>query len=60
MINDTAFSANITQYRNYLQQSHMQYKEHCDILFEARLLTLFVRHYENSGNFIYRINKYEK
>ena len=60
MINDTAFSANITQYRNYSRQSHMQYKEHCGILFESKLLKLFVIHYKNSGNFIYRINKYEK
>ena len=59
MINDTAFSANITEYRNYLYQPHIKYKGLVGILYEAKLLTLFVRHYENSGNFIYGINKYE-
>ena len=59
MIKDTVFLANITEYRNYLQQSNMQYKEPVATLSEARLLTLFVRHYENRGNFIYEVNKYE-
>ena len=60
MISDTAFSANITKYRNYLQQSSMQYKKHVATSSESILLALFIRHYENSGNFVYRINKYEK
>ena len=55
MIKDTAFSANIKEYRNYLHQPHMKYKGHVYILSEAKLLTLFVRHYKNSGNFIYEI-----
>lgn len=59
MISDTAFSANITKYLNYLQKLNMQYKKPVATLSEARLLTLFVRHYKNSGNFIYRINKHE-
>ena len=50
MINDTIFSANITEYRNYLQQSHMQYKEPVAILSEAKLLGLLRIHYKNSGN----------
>ena len=60
MISDTAFSANITKYLNYLQQSNMQYKKQVATSSEAILLALFIRHYENSGNFVYRINKYEQ
>ena len=55
MIKDTVFIANITEYRNYLQQSHMQYKEPVATLSEAKLLRLFVMHYRNTGNFIYGI-----
>lgn len=58
MINDTAFSANITEHRNYLQQQHMKYKEHVDILSAIKLSRLFLIHYQNSGNFVYKINKY--
>ena len=55
MINDTIFSANITEYRNYVQQPHMKYKEPAETLYEAKLLRLFVMHYRNTGNFIYEI-----
>ena len=56
MINDTIFSANITEYRNYLEQSHIQYETPVATLSEAKLLRLFVIHYKNSGgNFIYEI-----
>ena len=56
MINDTIFSANITEYRNYLQQAHIKYKEPVATLSEAKLLRLCVIHYKNScGNFIYEI-----
>ena len=55
MINDTVFIANITEYRNYLQQPHMKYKEPAETLYEAKLLRLFVIHYRNTGNFIYEI-----
>ena len=59
MINDTIFSVHITEYRNYLQQSHMKYKEPVATLSNAKLLRLFVIHYKNSGNFIYEIDKQE-
>ena len=55
MIKDTVFIANITEYRNYLQQPHMKYKEPAETLYEAKLLRLFVMHYRNTGNFIYEI-----
>ena len=55
MINDKIFSTNITEYRNYLQQSHMKYKEPAETLHEAKLLRLFVMHYRNTGNFIHKI-----
>ena len=55
MINDTIFSVHITEYRNYLQQSHMKYKEPVATLSTAKLLGLLVRHYKNSGNFIYGV-----
>lgn len=56
MINDTIFSANITEYRNYLQQTHIKYKEPVATLSEAKLLRLFTIHYKNNGgNFIYGI-----
>ena len=55
MINDTAFSANMTKYRNYLQQPHKKYKEPAETLYEAKLLILFVMNYRNTGNFIHKI-----
>ena len=55
MIKDTKFIANITEYRNYLQQPHMEYKEPAETLYEAKLLRLFVMNYRNTGNFIHKI-----
>ena len=59
MINDTIFSANITRYRNYLERPNNWYKTPVATLSTAKLLGLLRRHYENSGNFIYGIDKPE-
>ena len=59
MIKDTVFIANITEYRNYLQQSHMQYKTPVATLSNENLLGLLKGKYENSGNFIYEMDKPE-
>ena len=55
MLKVTVFIANITEYRNYLQQQRMKYKEPAETLYEAKLLRLFVMHYKNTGNFIHKI-----
>ena len=59
MINDTKFIANITRYCNYLERPNNWHKTHVAILSNANLLVLLKGQYENSGNFMYRINKYE-
>ena len=55
MIKDTVFIANITEYRNYLQQPHMKYKTPVVTLPIENLLRLLWVHYDNSGNLIYGI-----
>ncbi len=60
MISDTSFSANMTRYINCLERTNNWNKTPVYTLSEAKLLTLFVRNYENTGNFIYGINKYEQ
>ena len=55
MINDTIFAANMTTYRNYLQQANIKYKEPSTTLHESKLLRLFLLHYGYNGNFIYGI-----
>ena len=59
MINDTIFIANVTRYCNYLERPNNWHKTPVATLSTAKLLGLLMRHYENSGNFIYRINKHE-
>ena len=59
MINDTAFTANITIYRNYLERPNNWYKTPVATLSIEELLVLLKSHYENSGNFIYEIDKQE-
>lgn len=59
MIKDKVCVANVTRYCNYLERPNNWYKTPVATLSTAKLLWLLIRHYENSGNFIYRINKYE-
>lgn len=59
MINDTIFTSNITRYRNYLERPNNWYKSPVAILSTEKLLGLLRIHYENSGNFIYGIDKQE-
>lgn len=55
MINDTTFIANTTRYCNYLKRPNNWNKTPVATLSTAKLLGLLMRHYENSGNFIYGI-----
>lgn len=59
MINDTTFIANITRYYNYLERPNNWYKTPVATFSKTKLLRLFMTRYENSGNFMYGINKYE-
>ena len=59
MINDIIFAANITRYCNYLERPNNWCETPVDALSTATLLNLLRRHYENSGNFIYGIDKPE-
>lgn len=59
MINDTAFLANITRYCNYLERPNNWYETPVATLSTSKLLGLLMRHYENSGNYIYEIDKPE-
>ena len=56
MINDTTFIANGTRYFNYLERPNNWHKTPVATLSKIGLLRLFVIYYENSGNFIYRID----
>jgi len=58
MIKDKMFSAKITTYRNYLGGCGNR-REHVEVVPRIALLSLLRRHYANSGNFIYGMNKYE-
>ena len=55
MIKDTTFIANITRYYNYLKRNNNWNKTHVATLPNMQLLWLLTRHYENSCNFIYKI-----
>lgn len=59
MIDDTIFIANITRYCNYLERHNNWYKTPVATLSTVKLLGLLMRHYENSGNYIYEIDKPE-
>ena len=59
MINNTILTANITRYYNYLERPNNWYKTPVATLSTAKLWGLLMRHYENSGNFIYEIDKQE-
>ena len=61
MIKDTFFLANTTIYNNYLRRCNNFEGRVTDIkgLPRLTLLSLLTRRYENSGSFIYEINKYE-
>ena len=58
MIKDKVFSAKITTYRNYLEGCENR-AEPLDVIKRIALLPLLERYYENSGAFIYEVNKYE-
>lgn len=55
MISDTAFIANITRYRNYLERPNNWHKESMKTFPEMTLLRLLTGKYGHSGNFIYKI-----
>ena len=55
MINDTVFIVNITEHRNYLEQTHMEYKTYVAKFSTEGLLRLLRMNYKNSGAFIYGI-----
>lgn len=59
MILNRMLMTNITKYYNYLERPLNKLKEPVTVLPNITLMSLFIRHYENSGNFIYEINKYE-
>lgn len=58
MIKDKVCVAKITTYRNYLDGCENR-AEPVEVVPKIALLSLLKRHYENSGNFIYGMNKYE-
>ena len=55
MINDTTFITNITRYCNYLERPNNWHKTPVATSSKSKLWGLFVIHYENTGNFIYKI-----
>ena len=55
MINDKISTVNGTRYCNYLERPNNWHKTPVAKLSKIGLLRLFVIHYENSGNFIYKI-----
>lgn len=59
MILNRMLMTNITKYYNYLERPRNKFKEPVTALPNMTLMSLFIRHYENSGNFVYGINKYE-
>ena len=58
MIKDKVFSAKITTYRNYLEGCENR-AEPVDVIQRIALLSLLKGYYENSGSFVYEVNKYE-
>ena len=59
MIKNRMFLANITRYCNYLERPNNWHKTPVVTLSKMELLGLLMRHYENSGNYIYEIYKPE-
>ena len=59
MILNRMLMTNITKYYNYLERPRNKFKEPVTVLPNMTLRSLFTRRYENSGNFMYGINKYE-
>ena len=59
MILNRMLMTNITKYYNYLERPRNKFKEPVTVLPNMTLRSLFIRRYENSGNFMYGINKYE-
>ena len=59
MILNGMLMTNITKYYNYLERPRNKFKEPVTVLPNMTLRSLFIRRYENSGNFMYGINKYE-
>ena len=59
MILNRMLIANITRYCNYLERPNNWYKTPVVTLSKMELLGLLMRHYGNSGNYIYEIYKPE-
>ena len=59
MMKNRMLMTKITKYYNYLERPNIWYKELVTTLPNMTLRSLFIRRYENSGNFMYKINKYE-
>ena len=55
MINDTTFIANITRYCNYLERPNNWHKTPVATSSKSKLWGLLRMNYENTGNFIYKI-----
>ena len=55
MTKDKVFVASITRYCNYLERPNNWHKTPVATLSKLKLLELLMIHYENSGNFIYKI-----
>ena len=55
MTKDKVFVGNITIYHNYLERPYMKYKTPVVTLPIENLLRLLWVHYDNSCNFIYKI-----
>ena len=55
MINDTIFIANITRYCNYLERPNNWHKTPVATSSKSKLWGLLRMNYENTGNFIYKI-----
>lgn len=59
MILNRMLMVNITKYCNYLKHPYTKFKEPVTVQPNTTLRSLFIRCYQNSGNFTYGINKYE-
>lgn len=55
MTNDTTFIANITRYCNYLERPNNWHKTPVATSSKSKLWGLLRMNYENTGNFIYKI-----
>lgn len=59
MILNRMLMTNIIKYYNYIERPINKFKEPVAVTPNLTLRSLFIKHYENTGNFIYGINKYE-